>query len=311
MPNDPRRALPIARSCAALVAAACAISFALAAPASGAADPYSNPSFTSRVTAGLTAFYSRKFAEAKAEFSAALQIAPSDSLAISLENAAARNIGPEALAVLSNDEEDAVSKRPKDALAQTRLAYTYLFQQSYIPSRGQDARDALNAAVSADANLAAAHVGMGIYRLNEESTNRAKVEFLTALKQAPHDVLAREYLASIYQTDLRDPNRALSYLINIPNLVPNYADAYYHLASIMDDLGQYDAAVKYLKTAIELDKGHVGEAGQFGLPLLGQIYLKTHRIDDAKQAFSQAIVFGEEPEYSKKQLEKIRRGDYK
>jgi tetratricopeptide (TPR) repeat protein len=273
-----------------------------------AVDPYADRSFVAHLNAGLTAFYAKQFDSARTEFNAALAIAPTDSLALSLLNAAVRNVGIDALNVLANQEEDVVSRNARDAQAQTRLAYTYLFQSQTSVSRVDDAKDALNAAVAINPRLAAAHVGLGIFRLGEASTNRAKGEFLAALAAAPHDILALEYLSGIYQNDLRDPERALYYLVNVPNLVPNYADAYFHLGSIMDDLGQYEAAVNYLKTAIEMDKGHVGEAGQFGLPLLGDVYLKTHRLDLAKKAYADAVSLGEEPEYAKAQLDRIRSG---
>jgi tetratricopeptide (TPR) repeat protein len=292
--------------CATLTAAMLVVA---AGPARAAAvDPYADRSFVAHLNAGLTAFYAKQFDSARTELNAALAIAPTDSLALSLLNAAVRNVGIDALNVLANQEEDVVSRNPRDAQAQTRLAYTYLFESQTTASRVDDAKDALNAAVAINPRLAAAHVGLGIFRLGEASTNRAKGEFLAALAAAPHDILALEYLSGIYQNDLRDPERALTYLVNVPNLVPNYADAYFHLGSIMDDLGQYEAAVNYLKTAIELDKGHVGEAGQFGLPLLGDVYLKTHRLDLAKKAYADAVSLGEEPEYAKAQLDRIRSG---
>ncbi len=288
--------------------AAAIFAFAATSTASASPDPYTNRTFVGHVNAGLTAFYGKHFDDARAEFEAALAIAPTDSLALSLMNAAVSNEGPEALGALTDREEDAVAQHPKDAVAQTRLAYSYLFLAQTIPARADDAKEALDAAVAADASVAGAHVGLGIYRLGEESTNRAKGEFLAALAAQPHDVLALEYLSGIYQNDLRDPQRALSYLIDVPNLIPDYADAYFHLGSIMSDLGQYDAAVAYLKTAIGLDQGHVGEAGQFGLPLLGDVYLKVHKTDLAKKAYTDAVAFGEEPEYSKAQLDRIRSG---
>ena len=274
-------------------------------------EQYANRTFLTHVADGLTAFYSKDFAKGRLEFEAALAIAPGDSFALSFFNASVRNLGVDAISELANEEEDAVAKAPKDALAQARLGYTYLFMAQFQTDRGPDARDAFNAALAVDPNLTAAHVGVGIYRLGENSTSRAKAEFLAALALSPKDVLAREYLSSIYQTDLKDPNRALAYLVDVPNLVPTYPDAFYHLGSIMDDLGQYDAAIKYLQTAIELDKGHVGEAGQYGLPLLGEVYLKIHKVSEAKVAFSQAIVFGEAPEFSQAELDKIKRGDIK
>ncbi|HXW75805.1 MAG TPA: tetratricopeptide repeat protein, partial [Candidatus Eremiobacteraceae bacterium] len=275
---------------------------------SAPADPYTNRAFVGHLNAGLDDFYAKQFDAARTEFDAALAIAPADSLTLSLMNAAVRNIGIDALDDLSNQEEDAVSKNARDAQAQTRLAYTYLFEAQTVSAREDDAKDALNAAILIDPHLAAAHVGLGIYRLEEASTNRAKGEFLAALQAQPHDILAHEYLSDIYQNDLRDPEEALSYLIDVPNLVPRYADAYFHLGSIMSDLGQYDAAVGYLRTSIDMDKGHVGEAGQFGLPLLGDVYLKLDRLDLAKKAYADAVAAGEEPEYSKAQLERIRTG---
>jgi tetratricopeptide (TPR) repeat protein len=293
----------------AFLAAIAAIIVLRCAPASAAAsDPYANRTFVTHLNGGLTEFYGKQFEAARDDFTAALTIAPTDSLALSLMNAAVRNIGPDALDALANQEEDAVAKHPHDPVAQTRLAYTYLFEAQTLPARAADAKDALDAAIAIDATDAGAHVGLGIYRLGEESTNRAKGEFLAALSSQPHDILALEYLSGIYQNDLRDPNRALTYLIDVPNLIPDYADAYFHLGSIMSDLGQYDAAVSYLKTSIDMDQGHVGEAGQFALPLLGDVYLKIHKLDLAKKAYADAVAFGEEPEYAKSQLDRIRAG---
>lgn len=305
MPLNPRR-LTLAL---AFVAASASAGFAAACPAGAApADPYANRAFVSHLNAGLTEFYGKQFDEARTDFNAALAVAPTDSLALSFMNAAVQNIGADTLDSLANDEEDDVAKHPRDAVAQTRLGFTYLFEAQTVPARADDAKDALNAAIAVDATLAGAHVGLGIYRLGEESTNRAKGEFLAALSSQPHDILALEYLSGIYQNDLRDPQRALTYLVDVPNLIPNYADAYFHIGSIMSDLGQYDAATNYLKTAIDIDRGHVGEAGQFGLPLLGDIYLKVHKLDLAKKAYADAVTFGEEPEYAQSQLDRIRRG---
>lgn len=291
--------------------ASCAVIASIAfvrVAASADGDPYTNRAFVSHLTSGLTEFYAKRFDAARTDFAASLAAAPTDSLALSLMNAAVSNEGPDALNALTNQEEDAVSSHPKDAVAQTRLAYTYLFLAQTVPARADDAKDALEAAIAVKPSLAAAHVGLGIYRLGEDATNRAKGEFLAALGGQPHDVLALEYLSDIYQNDLRDPQRALNYLIDVPNLIPDYADAYFHLGSIMSDLGQYDAAVAYLKTAIGIDQGHVGEAGQFGLPLLGDVYLKIHKTDLAKKAYADAVTLGEEPEYSKAQLDRIRAG---
>jgi tetratricopeptide (TPR) repeat protein len=297
-----------------LALAVCAVLLCAVPARAGAAasnEQYSNRTFLTHISDGLLAFYSKSFAKARTDFEAALAIAPADSFALSFFNASLRNVGVDALSEVAQQEEEAVAKNPKDALAQTHLGYTYMFMAQFQTARGPDARDAFNAALQLDPTMSAAHVGLGIYRLGDNSTSRAKAEFLAALQSSPKDVLAREYLSSIYQVDLKDPNRALAYLIDVPNLMPNYPDAFYHLGSIMDDLGQYDASIKYLKIAIDLDKGHVGEAGQYGLPLLGEVYLKVHKVAEAKLAFSEAIVYGEAPEFSQAELDKIKSGQIK
>jgi tetratricopeptide (TPR) repeat protein len=294
-----------------VVVAAATLALAMMPPAHASARPRTGAEFSSLLASGLRAFYHRNFETARARFVAATNATPGDALALAFVNASAAQVGPDELAALAGREEATVAKAPHDAVARTRLAFTYLFMAQDDSERDADAREALDAALHADPHLAAAHVGMGVYRLNHASHSRAKAEFLAALEIAPRDVLAREYLAGLYEENLGDPNRALSYLIDVPNSVPGYADAYFHIGSIFNDLGQYDAAIRYLRTAIDLDAGHVGEAGLRGLPLLGDIYLKIHRIEEAKRAFALALVFGEEPGYSQMQLDNIKRGQTK
>jgi len=290
------------------IALALLVAVGLSRPALAQSAPYANPQFAAALSAALRSFYTRDFAAALAKFQACLAIDPGEPLALAFENATLLHIDPLRLQALAAKEEADAARAPRNALAQTRLGFTDLFLAQSDSSRADDARAALDEAIAVDPQAVAAHVGLGIYRYGLDERSRAKAELLAALAADPHDVLAREYLSSIYQKDLQDPNRALDYLIDVPNVVPQYADAFYHLGSIFDDLGQYDAAVRYLRTAIDMDSGHVGEAGQDGLPLLGRIYLKIHHVEDAKRAFAEAVVFGEEPEFSQSQLDKIKRG---
>jgi len=272
-------------------------------------DP--NPNVSADVSAGLSAFYSRDFETAREQFAAALHLEPANSLALAFECATLLQLGPDEFRRFAMQAQTAAAKNSRDAVAQTRAGYALLFAAQTDARQADAARAAFGKALSRDPRLPAAHVGMGIFRYQHGSQSAAKAELLAALAVDPNDALAREYLSDIYQTQLRDPNRALAYLVDVPNVVPQYADAYYHLGSIMNDLGQYDAAIRYLRTAIDLDAGHVGEAGQEGLPLLGQVYLKIHRVEDAKRAFSEAVVFGEELEFSQAELDKIKRGQVK
>ena len=147
-------------------------------------------------------------------------------------------------------------------------------------------------------------------RESERSTNRAKTEFVAALAADPQNVLAREYLALIYQEDLKDPQRALTTVIDVPNLVPDYADIYFHIASMLHDLKQYDAAIGYATRGLQADVGHVGESGQHGFTLLARIYLDEKKPDDARRALRASISAGTDVAFASTLLKKIDAGDY-
>ena len=123
-------------------------------------------------------------------------------------------------------------------------------------------------------------------------------------------MLAREYLGEIYQIDLRDPQRGLAYMIEIPDLVPAYPDIDFHIASLLYDLKQSDAAIRYATQGLELDIGHVGEAGQHGYTLLARIYIDEHRLDDARRVLRAAISSQSDAAYAQTLLDRIAKGDY-
>jgi tetratricopeptide (TPR) repeat protein len=279
---------------------------AVPARADAGRNDYANGKFIALLDAGMKHFYAKEFQKAEDDFNAAAAIVPDNTLAISFADAAASQTGQ--LNVLVNLAEDAASANPKNYVNRIRLGFIYLMQsQSDRPARVQDARDEFTAALAIDPKDAAAHVGMGILRFNERSANRAKIEFLSALQADPNDVLAREYLASIYQVDLQDSQRALTYAVGIPNAVPNYADSWFHLGSILFDLKQYDAALKDIDKGIELDTGHVGEAGQQGYTLGARVLIDMHRYDDAKKMLQASIDANVNVIYARALIAKINR----
>ncbi len=292
------------------LAALCAAPLLAAAPRSPAPrNDYANPAFTGPLGQGLRAFYTRDFAGAAKGFEAALAVVPDNTLALSFRNATAAQT-PGELDQLIDAEEDGLAKNPKSALAHVRLGFSYLFATQTGRNRDVDAREELNAAVQLDPRSQAAHTGLGIMREAERSANRAKTEFVTALEADPYNVLAREYLAQIYQIDLKDPQRALTTIIDIPNLVPDYADIDFHLASLLQDLGQSDAAIGYATRGLQTDVGHVGEAGQHGYTLLAQIYLQQKKLDDARRVLRASISAGSDVAYASTLLRKLDDGAY-
>jgi len=286
------------------------LTFVAAAPSAGTVrNDYANAPFNTNLSAGLRAFYSRDFPAARAAFEKALTVVPDNTLAISFLNATAVQT-PGDLDALINAEEDVLGKSPKNYMAHVRLGFSYMFASLAGRNRDVDAREELNLAVGIDPKAPAAHVGLGIMREGERSANRAKVEFLAALDTDKNDVLAREYLARIYQVDLKDPQRGLAYVIDIPNVVPDYADIYYHVASLLDDLKQSDEAIKYATRGLEADVGHVGEAGQHGYTLLARIYLDEKKVDDARRVLRASIAQNSDTAYAQTLLRKIDDGDY-
>jgi tetratricopeptide (TPR) repeat protein len=280
---------------------------AASAPAIDRND-YSNAKFVEALKSGLRHFYQREFKDAETDFQTALGVIPDNTMAISFLNASA--VQQSDLDVLTNIEEDAASGSAKNYVNHVRLGFSYMFQSLAGRDRTQDARDELNQAVSLDPDRAGAHVGLGILRFNERSANRAKTEFLLALKADPNNVLAREYLGQLYQTDLRDPQRGLDYVIDVPNLVPTYADIQFHIGSLLYDLRQPEAAIKYLTNGLNLDVGHVGEAGQHGYTLLARIYIDERKLPDAQRVLNQAIAADVDTIYAKTLLAKIKAGDF-
>jgi tetratricopeptide (TPR) repeat protein len=278
------------------------------APATARND-YANPAFTVPLGEGLRAFYTRDFPGARVGFEHALAVVPDNTLALSFLNATAAQT-PGELDALVNAEEDALPKNPKSALVHIRLGFSYMFVSLTGRDRNVDAREELNLALQIDPASQAAHTALGIMREAERSANRAKTEFVSALATDPQNVLAREYLARIYQVDLKDPQRALTSLIDVPNLVPDYADIYFHLASLMHDLGQYEAAIAYATRGLQADVGHVGEAGQHGYTLLARIYLDEKKPDDARRALRASITAGTDTAYASTLLKRIDDGAY-
>lgn len=301
-----RRARALAAALAAL-----ALIAASPAPKSTAAprNDYANRAFTAPLAEGLRAFYSRDFAGARKGFEDALAVIPDNTLALSFLNATAAQT-PGTLDALVDAEEEQLAKTPKSALAHVKLAFSYLFASLTGRDRNVDAREELNAAIAIDPASQAAHTGLGIMREGDRSATRAKSEFLAALNADPQNVLAREYLARIYQIDLKDSQRALTLIIDVPNLVPDYADIYFHLASLMQDLHQYGAAVDYATRGLQADVGHVGEAGQHGYTLLARIYLDEKKPDDARRALKASITANADTIYASSLLKKIDDGAY-
>jgi tetratricopeptide (TPR) repeat protein len=286
-----------------------ATSAAPVAASATARNDYANTAFTVPLGEGLRAFYGRDFPAARKGFESALAVVPDNTLAMSFLNATAAQT-PGELDKLVDAEEDVLAKNPKSALAHVRLGFSYMFASLAGRDRNLDAREELNAAVGLEPSSQAAHTGLGIMRESERSANRAKTEFVAALDADPQNVLAREYLSRIYQIDLKDPQRALATIINVPNMVPDYADIYFHLASLMHDLGQYNAAIDYATRGLQADVGHVGEAGQHGYTLLARIYLDEKKPEDARRVLKASITAGTDTAYASTLLKKIDDGAY-
>ncbi len=300
------RALGVAAFVFAQTAVVATSATAPARSATNDRNDYARSAFTAPLSAGLDRFYAGSFALAQADFERALAVVPDNTFALSFGCAAAAQ-QPGALAAATDVAEDAVARAPT-YLNHVRLGFDYLFESLTGRDRLADAREEFDAALARDPEAAAAHVGLGIMRFNERSSNRAKTELLLALRTHPSDVLAREYLGLLYQNDLHDPARGLAYEIEVPNLVPRYADIAFHIGSLLADLHKNDAALGYLERGVALDPHHVGEAGQHGYTLMAKIYLAQNRPADATRELDLAVAADVDAIYARTLLARIKNG---
>ena len=273
--------------------------------ASARRDDYADRRFTDALDAGLEHFYAQRFGDARADFNRALSAVPDNTLAITFADAAVAH-EPGELQGATDAAEDAVAAAPSDYVAHVRLGFAYLFESVAGLERREDARQEFETAVRLQPHMAGAHVGLGIMRFDERSPHRAKLEFLQALRADANDVLAREYLGQLYQSDLHDPARGLEYLIDVPNLVPQYADIDFHIGSLLCDLHQSDAAIAYLQRGIDLDVAHVGEAGRHGYTLIARIDMSEHRYAAATKILQAALAADVDTVYARTLLAQIR-----
>ncbi|MGH7709403.1 MAG: tetratricopeptide repeat protein [Vulcanimicrobiaceae bacterium] len=267
---------------------------------------YADQRFLAPLDDGLHAFYARRFAAAESAFGEALAAVPDDSLALAFYDAAAQQL-PGELERVTQRAQAAVDRAPNDPIAHLHLGYAELVASIGGRDRPLAARDQLERAAALAPLRAAAHVGLGLLRYRERSIDRAKQEFLAAARADPNDVLAREYLGEIYQVDLHDPERALGYLTVIANEVPDYADALFHIGSVLYDLKQPAAATRFLERAIALDPDATGEAGRYGYTLLARIAIDGRRYADARRWLERAVAVGADASYAKTLLAEIER----
>lgn len=272
-------------------------------------NDYANLSFVRVLDAGMRNFYARKSAKAESDFERALRIIPDNTLALAFEDAAATYL-PGELDRLADRAERAASLHPRQYGARVRLGFVDLFESLGGLDDSSNAQEQLALAEEIQPEGGAAHVGQGILDLRGGNLSRAKREFLAALQANPNDALAGEYLSEIYQTDLKEPRKALHYSLTVVDLVPQYADIRFHAGSILNDLHQPGEAAGYVTQGLELDTGRVGEAGQYGLTLLAQIYIAQHKLNDAKRVLAAAVHENLDAGYASTLLAKISKGDY-
>ena len=265
--------------------------------ASGDVGVSESPQVATAIADGLSSFYARHFVEAQADFDRALALAPANAFALSFADAAAAQV-PEALPRRQKAAGVEVAAHPDDPVAALHRGYAMLF--ALVGDRdGSQARGDLERAARGLRDPASAHDGLGVLAYRRRAVAVAKHEFQAALAIDPDDPLAREYLGEIEQTELADPQRALGAFAALPDLLPAYADGFFHLGSTLVDLHQPALAERYLERAVALDPHGVGQAGQFGYSLLARIALDEGAYDRAHELLERAIAVGADAPYAK------------
>ncbi|MGE5626672.1 MAG: tetratricopeptide repeat protein [Solirubrobacterales bacterium] len=101
----------------------------------------------------------------------------------------------------------------------------------------------------------------------------------------------------------KDLNKAATILNDGIKISQDYAQIYYTLASVYDDLGRYDEALNSINTYISKETDNKGKSD--GYNVLGSIYIGKHDLNDAKAAYSKALELNPDNQYAKTNLSKL------
>jgi len=252
---------------------------------------------------GMDFYYQKNWESAKYLFGQAAEKNPRDTLALSFYYSCHLWTDSMPLAVI--ETEDYYVQNPDDINALGKLAFAYYAMSQVDITMQVEAKSEFRDILTMEPDNSVAHTGMGMLYNDKRMTPRAKAEFISALQANPEDIMALELLGVIVMIDDADPAGSMGYFKKITDLVPNYPDGHFYMASAHYKLGEYEEALPYLIKTIELDPLGIGK-GYFAPLFLGDVYMELDRYEEAVAAYEKALLLNETSLAAQTKLEKAR-----
>ena len=183
-------------------------------------------------------------------------------------------------------------KSERDYLEAVRLKKDYMIVYCYLgvlygtQGRFDEAERVLKKAIRLKPRYAGAHHDLGAIYAQSGRPKLALKEFEKAVEYDPKNLLALRHLAEAYY-DAERWEDARRVLLRVLKLAPEDQDAMYKLGGVYLHLGDFTKAEESLLKVLELDPDDAVAYSNLGL-----IYLKSDRLDDAAEAFNQALSSG-------------------
>jgi putative PEP-CTERM system TPR-repeat lipoprotein len=236
------------------------------------------------VLEGMAHVKEKRYPEAKAAFTKALEVAPGDPIA---------SHGLATLAILDRDTdqarrllENAIAKHPKNV-----QAFRMLTELDLRTGQIQKAEERLKTALDNDRDYHALRLVLGqVYLLQRKWELALKLAQEVSSKAT--NVAGLHYLEGIAQLQMGRPNLAVVSLSKVTKLAPGVAAGYFQLALAYEQLGNLDRAMQALGAGMKLNPDYV--PGKF---TRARLLVKNGKPDVAQAILSKlSVTYPNDPE---------------
>ena len=172
----------------------------------------------------------------------------------------------------------AVKHNPSDSYALCLLGHELVFLEDY-----KSAKECYFKALETDSQQFNAYWGLGNIYLQIDDSQSALVYFYNALAVNPHCALIYSYIG-VAHLNLNSSKKALENFEKSEQLIPDSTMNLYHISLAYFKMGDFNRAAIGLQNLLQ---GVKNEPKLF--VLLGKVYQKLGRIQDAHECFAKAI----------------------
>ena len=136
------------------------------------------------------------------------------------------------------------------------------------------------------ANTAAAYYKLGVAYLNDNSIQRAYVEFHKAYELDPHNKEVLNAIGIVYLLHFDETRKAIEYFELALKEDPSYSEAFNNLGYCYEKLGNFEKAITYYRKALSNPLYPTAEKAYINL---GNTYYRLGNFDEALQNYREAI----------------------